>query len=224
MKKIIYHGSNHIIEKPEYGLGRLKNDYGQGFYCTEHIELAKEWACLEQVDGVVNKYELDMKGLTILNLSSPNYHILNWLAILLENRIFDLSFAADKRAREYILNNFLPNYKDYDVIVGHRADDSYFLFARAFLSNDISLEQLKMAMRLGELGEQYCLKSKKAFSQIKFIESYIVDSDKYYFLRKKRDEKARNDHKKHAEEDDINGVYIRDIIRGEWKNDDERLR
>ena len=31
----IYHGSDHIIEKPELGKGRLKNDYGKGFYCTE---------------------------------------------------------------------------------------------------------------------------------------------------------------------------------------------
>ena len=223
MIKTLYHGSDHIIEKPQYGLGRLKNDYGQGFYCTEHIELAKEWACPERRDGFVNKYELDMKNLKVLNLSSDGYHILNWLAILLENRIFDLSFAIERKAKEYILDNFLPDYKKYDVIVGYRADDSYFLFARAFISNNISLSQLRKAMRLGNLGEQYCLKSEKAFSQITFKGSMIIEHEKYYFLRKKRDEKARADYIKDAEEDDADGVFIRDIIREGWKNDDPRI-
>lgn len=45
MKKRLYHGSQFIIQKPEYGKGARHNDYGKGFYCTEQIELAKEWAC-----------------------------------------------------------------------------------------------------------------------------------------------------------------------------------
>lgn len=44
-KLIIYHGSPEIIEKPVFGKGKPYNDYGMGFYCTEHLELAKEWAC-----------------------------------------------------------------------------------------------------------------------------------------------------------------------------------
>ena len=43
MKKIIlYHGSPKIIENPIFGEGKTYNDYGQGFYCTEYLELAKE--------------------------------------------------------------------------------------------------------------------------------------------------------------------------------------
>ena len=43
MKKdmIIYHGSQQIVEVPKFGIGKTYNDYGQGFYCTEDIELAK---------------------------------------------------------------------------------------------------------------------------------------------------------------------------------------
>ena len=40
----IYHGSKDIIKIPLYGYGKKYNDYGLGFYCTENIELAKEWA------------------------------------------------------------------------------------------------------------------------------------------------------------------------------------
>ena len=58
-KIILYHGSPGIIEQPVFGKGKTYNDYGRGFYCTEHIELAKEWACTEGTDGYANQYELD---------------------------------------------------------------------------------------------------------------------------------------------------------------------
>ena len=85
----LYHGSVSIIEKPELGKGNHKNDYGLGLYCTEHVELAKEWACSTGKDGFVNVYELNVERLTECNLTQG--HILNWMAILLENRTFDLS-------------------------------------------------------------------------------------------------------------------------------------
>ena len=51
MRKILYHGSLEIISTPMYGQGKVYNDYGQGFYCTESLELAKEWSCAEREDG-----------------------------------------------------------------------------------------------------------------------------------------------------------------------------
>ena len=71
----LYHGSSEIIRQPVYGKGKAYNDYGTGFYCTEHLELAKEWACTENVDGYANRYELDASGFSILNLSSGEYTI-----------------------------------------------------------------------------------------------------------------------------------------------------
>ena len=119
----LYHGSINMIEEPEFGVGNSKNDYGQGFYCTEHIELAKEWACAENRDGFANEYELETDGLSIMNLSDARYHILNWLAILLENRTFVIERGLALTAKDYILSEFLPEYKNADVIRGYRADD-----------------------------------------------------------------------------------------------------
>ena len=102
----LYHGSVGIIERPELGKGNRKNDYGVGFYCTEHWELAKEWACSTGKDGFVNCYELDMSGMTVCDLTK--LHILNWMAILLENRTFDLSAGLASAARDYMLETFLP--------------------------------------------------------------------------------------------------------------------
>lgn len=223
-KKIIYHGSSCILEHPIFGKGKEYNDYGQGFYCTEHLELAKEWACSEGIDGYANCYEIETDGLNIMNLSSDNYNILNWLAILMENRQGRLSTPIEKKGKEYLLENFLPEYKQYDVIIGYRADDSYFSFARSFVGNMISLKQLSYAMKLGKLKEQFVLKSKKAFDSISFLDYIIADNSMYYAKRKVRDEKAREAFKKELENDDIDGIYMRDIIKEKMKQDDIRLR
>ena len=139
---------------------------------------------------------LETEGLTCLHLNGGGYHILNWLAILLENRRFDLSSPVSIRARQYILDTFLPDYKEYDLIEGYRADDSYFSFSRAFLANGITLEQLRRAMRLGKLGEQVVLRTPAAFEAISFIEAIPVDASIYHIRRLSRDRNAREDFRK----------------------------
>lgn len=214
MSKItLYHGSSEIISKPTYGKGKTYNDYGQGFYYTEHLELAKEWACTEGQDGYANKYELEMDELCVLRLSDESYTILHWLALLLEYRNVRLGTPNMRRGVEWLRENFLIDINAYDMIIGYRADDSYFSFARAFVNNEISLEQLSYAMRLGKLGEQIVLKSENAFSKIKFCGYTIADSTEYYVKRKNRDDKARRAFYAELERQDIEGIYIRDLIR-----------
>ena len=127
MKLRLYHGSENIIEVPEYGKGMRNNDYGRGFYCTEDIELAREWACAKNHDGYVNIYEFDMSGLNVLNLNDPKYNILNWLAILADNRTYWQNGTIAEEAKEYVKKHFLIDISAYDVIRGYRADDSYFI-------------------------------------------------------------------------------------------------
>lgn len=102
MEKILYHGSEHIIEKPEWGKGALTNDYGGGFYCTEHAEPAMEWACAKNVNGYANQYALDMTGLSVLNLNSKEYNILNWLALLAEHRTYWEKSSISEQAKKMI--------------------------------------------------------------------------------------------------------------------------
>ncbi len=220
----LYHGSSDIITKPLFGLGKPYNDYGKGFYCTEHIELAKEWACTDGKDGYVNKYELSMDDLMVLCLSDSQYNILHWLALLVTYRKLRLATPMMKKSVEWLKENFLLDITQFDIIIGYRADDSYFSFARAFLNNEISIKQLNYAMRLGKLGEQVVLKSQQSFDQIKYISYETVDSSIYFGKRKKRDEDARTSYYKELETEDIDGLFIRDIIREGVKADDLRLR
>lgn len=228
MKKdlIIYHGSQQIVEVPKFGVGKTYNDYGQGFYCTESIELAKEWACPIKNDGYANKFVMHFDGLNVLHLTNGEFSILNWLAILFKNRKFDITSPVGNSARDFILSEFLPDTDNVDVIIGYRADDSYFSFAEDFVNNVISLGDLEMAMKLGTLGEQVVLVSERSFKQIEFIEQETTDYREYYFKRTQRDKKARETYtsRKKNLQQLINDVFILDIIREDMKNDDPRLQ
>ncbi len=224
---IIYHDSSEIIEVPKYGLGSDKNDYGRGFYCTEQSELAKEWACPTVKDGFSNKYDLNLTGLRVLYLNSEEYTILNWIAILLNNRIFPKRSPISRQASTYLLAEFLPDISGYDVIIGYRADDSYFSYAKDFLNNTISVNQLAQAMKLGELGEQVVLISEKAFSRIHFLGYEISDGSIYNARRMEREDRARKAYlvSHGADLSTAQGeLYVLDIIREQVKNNDERLR
>ena len=215
----IYHGSPKVIESPVFGAGKLYNDYGRGFYCTEHAELAKEWACSSDNDGYANHYQLKTKGLSILNLNTPEYNILNWLAILLENRKFNVAEGLPQRARAYILENFKVDYKKYDIIIGYRANDSYFSYAGDFVNGTLSLSDLSEAMRLGKLGEQVVLKSKKAFDALTFVEAIKAPRQEYFAKYKQRDEEARGKYRQIAAKPLAESeIYVIDIIRNNWKN------
>lgn len=218
----IYHGSKQIIEKPTFGEGKKHNDFGLGFYCTESNDLAKEWAVSSLQDGFSNRYSLDTEYLKILKLNSPEYTILNWMAILVENRLFALNTPVARRAKQYLIDNYGVNVNAFDLIIGYRADDSYFDYAEAFLNNGITVEQLSRAMQLGKLGEQIVLKSKFAFSKIKYEGFEIAEKDMYYVLRKARDDEANQMYLDILEEE-TDGLYIQDIIRGGITNDDSRI-
>ena len=222
---IIYHGSKDIIEKPEFGKGNERNDYGLGFYCTENVELAKEWACSNnETNGYANQYEIDLCDYKVLDLRDEKYSILNWMALLLKFRTFDVNTPISAQAKEYILENFYVNVEEYDVIIGYRADDSYFSFAKDFINNTISVEQLAEAMRLGELGIQIVLKSKKAFDAVKYKSYELAECKEYYVKRVSRDKKARETYLSGYRQELVSdGLFVMDIIRKGLKNGDKIL-
>lgn len=220
----LWHGSQIIIEVPPPGLGKVHNDYGQGFYCTESLDLAKEWACSRDVDGFANRYELDMTDLNILDLLSPQYSVMHWIALLIDHRSFRKDTAVAVGACEYLHNHFLLDTDAYDVIRGWRADDSYFSYARAFVNNTITVEQLGRSMRLGNLGEQVMLKSERAFKNIRFTGFERAPLALYGPLARERDEAAREQYRELLAENPFEGIRIVDIIREGMTADDLRLQ
>jgi hypothetical protein len=226
LETMLYHGSTKIIKRPEYGKGNTHNDYGLGFYCTENIELAKEWACSSKIGGFANEYSIDISELNILQLDAPEYGILHWLAILVNNRIFSIDAPIIEEGKEYLTAHFLPDVSRFDIVKGYRADDSYFTFATDFLSNTISFSQLCRAMRLGSLGEQVMLRSRKSFEKLRFVKSEPADGALYFVKRNERDKQAREQYLKRERISprQRNDIFMLDILREEIKHGDERLQ
>jgi len=222
----LYHGSTKIVTRPAFGEGNSRNDYGLGFYCTENIELAKEWACSAKTGGFANIYTLDISDLTVLNLNDAGYGILDWLAVLINNRIFSIDSPISAESKEYLTAHFLPEISTFDAVKGYRADDSYFTFATDFLGNTISLRQLSRAMHLGSLGEQFVLKSRKAFDALCFTGSEPANEEIYFTRRNERDEKAREQYfgRERITPRKSDDIFMIDILREEMKRTDARLQ
>lgn len=221
----IYHGSDKVIESPIWGYGKRYNDYGQGFYCTEELDMAKEWSVTKDRNGYANSYNLNLEQLKVLDLRQEQFSILHWLAILLNNRTFDMPSLIALEAKEYLLEHFLIDVLRYDVIIGYRADDSYFSFAQDFINGTISYRQLGNAMHLGMLGNQVVLISEKAFESLNYVGSECVDHQEWFEKKYLRDRLARRDYfdlrKSRREKGDL---YMIQIIDEEMKSDDQRLR
>lgn len=77
------------------------------------MDLRKLYFMIQEVSSTIFTVEeyMETDGLSILNLSADDFTILNWLAILMENRQGRLSTPIEKMGREYLLQNFLAYYQ-----------------------------------------------------------------------------------------------------------------
>lgn len=195
-KIVLYHGSPNKTITPTFGLGEDKHDYGKGFYLTEQLELAKEWAVCNpsNVSGWVHEFELDLTGLSVFDFS--NHNILCWLAELMKHRAADDS----KRYRvlsEKFINKYGVDTSKYDVIRGWRANASYFYIAKSFVRDEIDIEILEELLSLGGLGKQYCIKSETAYSKLVSTDRIQpVDYTEFNEKYNTRDQYARENMKK----------------------------
>lgn len=182
-KIVLYHGTSDKIISPTYGLGNEKHDYGKGFYLTESIELAKEWAVCKPNDtnGWVHKFILDTEGLKVLDFQEKN--VLAWLAELIKHRD-----ASDSKRYHMLAKKFIDKYgidsTQYDVIKGWRANASYFYIAKEFVRDNVDLDILEELLSLGGLGIQYCIKSKLAYSKLTELHEELTSVDFIEFNEK----------------------------------------
>ena len=197
MERILYYGSEFIIEKPEYLTGNDHNDYGLGFYCCSNKELAKEWAARKSGHGYINRYRIRDDRLKILDLTKPPYdNVLFWVALLMHNRELSSDLRSNfPRELKYLKDKYLINVQNYDVVIGYRADDSYFRFPEAFVRSEITLESLNRIFQAGELGKQYVLISGRAFRLINSLDyqEVSVASREDYYKRKNGVDKVFTD-------------------------------
>lgn len=189
----IYHGNKNENTVPTYSIGGTDNDYGRGFYTTPDKELAKEWAWGTYTKGnkaYLHTFELNTENLNTLNLTDLDS--IHWIAELTYNRKLNL---GDKEVVQDNVRKLHDKYKldtdAYDIIIGYRADDSYFAYAEAFVSGGIYKDTLGKALRTGKFGIQVFIKSEKAFKNLTKANTEEVPN-KYRNNFISRDKRARD--------------------------------
>lgn len=189
---ILYHGSDHIVRQPEYGKGKVKNDYGQGFYTTMVRERAEEWALLmTDKTPICNMYSLNTEGLNIIDLDE--YGPLAWIAEVLKHRGLGDGKENSLAAEQEFCKRYCVDTSKMDIIVGYRADDSYFRIIKSFVNNQITVVEVVNLFYKAKLGRQIFLKSEKCFSEkyLKFEKAIKVSKEKQKYISN-NDKNARN--------------------------------
>lgn len=167
---------------------------------------------------ITRTYLIDTSELSVLNINAlleaqdtgsindthllcgqGRYHKeLTWLAILAKHRFTAQSkrYAINK---DKLINAYYDRaIEDFDVIIGYRADDSYFKFAKAVIAEDADVGLLGELLHAGNLGHQVFIQSERAFSKLQEVysdcgDTYFekVDTSKYSKLYRQRDDEAR---------------------------------
>jgi hypothetical protein len=162
----LYHASKDIITNIDLSIGRENADFVQGFYLSDNIDFSYKWA---KKNFYINIYELDTTDLKIKHFSKDN----DWFEYIKNNR------------------NFNDTFKDFDLIIGPISPDTIYNTYGIMTSGLIESNKALKILLNGKNYIQYALKSKKCLSQLKYIESFIVDYNKLKTLKNdvKKEEK-----------------------------------
>lgn len=159
-KKIIYHGSNVIVEKPKVIVGNYTKDFSWGFYCTQNLGQAKKWAISRagiHDPGCVSCYEYD----TSIDVKLQIFKGVTdeWLDFI----------AYCRNGGEH----------DFDIVVGPMADDQIWDHVNAFLRKDMTRERFMELARFKHTTDQISFHTEKAFSTLTFKQGVKV-YDKHF--------------------------------------------
>lgn len=189
----LYHGSQNAEVKPVYGLGDARHDFGKGFYLTDSPALAREWSVYRPgaQDGWVHAFDLDMDGLSVMDFRAEG-RVFAWVAELMKHRDADESAAYRRRAPSFI-EKFGVETETSDVVIGWRADASYFYIVKAFVRGEVDADCLPALLKLGGFGVQYVVKSPAAYAQLRPLPDLrqSVRFDEHHAAYEMRDGAAR---------------------------------
>lgn len=100
-EKVLYHGSNVVVEKPQILISGFNKDFGYGFYCTNIERQARKWALTRRGNSVISIFRYapieELKLLSFPEMSDE------WL--------------------DFVVNCRRGIKHDYDIVEGPMADD-----------------------------------------------------------------------------------------------------
>ena len=158
----VFHGGTTIIERPIAAAGRLRLDFGRGFYVTDIQEQAVSWAermqRIREEEGVVNVYEMDTEKIkAAFRYHRFEHYDIDWLQFIVANRM----------GREDVVQ--------YDVTEGGVANDRVIDTVEAYMSNLMQLETALHELARHQPNNQLCIANQKVIDDhLTFVESYNI--------------------------------------------------
>lgn len=149
MAKLLYHGSNVIVENPEILENGYYKDFGYGFYCTAIEKQANRWA-----------------------MTKRRYHIVNQYQYLEDNRLSIMKF--DEMSEEWL--QFVVDCRrgikhDYDIVEGPMADDTIWDYVEDYVANRISKKAFWELVKFKYPTHQIVFCTEKALNTLLFQRS-----------------------------------------------------
>ena len=88
---VLYHGTNQIIREIDLSKGKLRTDFGKGFYLGSNLGVAREWAKgRASFSGapIVMRYNLDRSVFNDVNVNPCKFDTptVEWLNFVRDNR------------------------------------------------------------------------------------------------------------------------------------------
>ena len=161
----LYHGSIVTVKKPSLRQGRANTDYGKGFYTPVDFDQAARWARIRRDragDGnaVVSVYEVDDNLLNggMLKIMEYNGATKEWLDFVVANR------------------RFAPLH-DYDIVLGQVANDNLYATFSLYENGERRAVAAVVQLKTHVLFNQVSFHTNKALSQLRFVESIIVNKE-----------------------------------------------
>ena len=156
--KLLYHGSNVVVEYPRLLERTRALDFGAGFYLTSDYEQAMRWArttVLRREEGVaaVSVFEVDevaMEGLRVIRFESADIH---WLRFVARNRAERIDDSG------------------VDIVIGPVANDNTMPVLNLFFKGAYTEEEALRRLVSQRLRDQYAMKTEAALALLRFKEA-----------------------------------------------------
>lgn len=144
--RIIYHGSQQRVEKPEIRVGRFGKDFGVGFYCTLIKAQAIRWATRFPMTGYVSEFSYTENH--ALKMKRFETMTEEWLDFI----------AACRTGKPH----------DYDIVEGPMANDTIFNYVQDFIEGNISREAFWALVKFKRPTHQICFHTTEALATLAF--------------------------------------------------------
>lgn len=164
----LYHGSYIAVNAPLVKLGRVKVDFGQGFYLTKLSKQAESWATTvaarkgRTVLPVLSVYSFDIN-----TVMSDGYRVKSFDAYNLEW----LEYVVDCRKGGTMQSQ-------YDIVEGGVANDNVIDTVEDYENGIITAEQALGQLKYKEVNHQICILSQDVVDKyLTFISSETLNRE-----------------------------------------------